>query len=303
MINHFISQRLTTRPGIISIRFLTPLLISLFLLFPASGCTSIQDHEVLSLHMIDVGQGDSFLITTPAGKALLIDAGDPAQGDRVSAYLKQQKVQHIDHLIATHPHADHIGGMKTVIDTFSVSQAYLPPVVHTSALFESMLNSLQHNSIPLTLVGETVVVHQEQDVVIQILSTGKDYINHLNNWSLVVHVTHGHHSFLLTGDLEKEGEEDLLAAFHPNALRATVLKAGHHGSATSSTEAFLDAVAPEIVLISCGEVNTYGHPDESVLDRIEKRSAWIYRTDLQGTVVITSDGESVYSHLSPWNLH
>ena len=279
-------------------------LLLLFILWlpAATGCTSHSQSDQLSLHMIDVGQGDSLLVITPEGNTILIDAGDPTQGDRVVAYLRRQGVTRIDHLVVSHPHGDHIGGLDAVLNTLPVSRVYMPPVIHTSQLFENLLHLMSVKNIPLHLIRETTSLFEEETASAAILSTGYDYGDHYNNWSLVVRVTHGEQVFLLTGDAEAEAEDRMLEVFPPALLQANVLKAGHHGSASSSTDAFLNTVRPEVVLISCGTGNLYGHPHPAVLERLSNRDIWIYRTDKQGSVVVYSDGNRIYSHTAPSNL-
>lgn len=267
-----------------------------------SGCFPSHPQESLILHMLDVDQGDCFLITTPEGINVLIDGGDPSQGNRVVDYLRRQGVTTIHHLVATHPHADHIGGLPAVLEAFQVDQVYMPPVVHTSRLYLSLLDLIEKESVPLSFPEKQQVIHQESQITIQILATGIDYGTHLNNWSLPVHVTHGNQSFLFTGDAEEEAERDLVSSISPDLLDVTVLKAGHHGSHTSTTPLFLEAASPEILLISCGKDNAYGHPGEEVLRRLNETGIHIYRTDLQGTVVLYSMDHQIRTYQAPSNL-
>jgi competence protein ComEC len=258
--------------------------------------------DTLTLHMLDVGQGDSFLIVTPSGYTMLVDAGDPTQGGRVASYLKRQGVNRINHVVATHPHADHIGGMEVILDRLPVDELLMPPVVHTSQIFERLLLKAAATETALKSVSKSAVLHVEDNIIIQVLTTGYDYGDHLNDWSLIIHISHGAHSILMTGDAEAAAEAHMLEVFPPQLLNATVLKVGHHGSSTSTTLPFLRAVSPEIALISSGRNNRYGHPNEEVLSRLEAHKSWIYRTDLQGTVVIFSDGETIWSHQAPYNM-
>ena len=288
-------QRALTLSAVILVMILTAGLFSI------GGCTMSDNSSWLTIHLIDVGQGDSQLIITPQGSTILIDAGDLLQGDVVAAYLTRQGVRSIDHFILTHPHSDHIGGVPTILEQFQVSQVYLPPVVHTSQLYERILNHLMTHQVPTNIIRETSSILVEDGLEVKILSSGRDFLDHLNNWSLVTHIAHQSQRFLFMGDAEAEAEEALMSNLHPSALRANVLKAGHHGSSTSSSDLFLDMVLPEIVLISCGENNPYFHPHPALLQRLEERNAWIYRTDLQGSIVLQSDGTRVVSHQQPFN--
>ncbi|SFH57847.1 competence protein ComEC [Tindallia magadiensis] len=278
----------------------------LFLLLTASilffGCFGKSHSEYLAIHMIDVGQGDSFLIKTPEGTSILIDGGSPQYGDDVVAYLKREEVKQIDYLIATHPHSDHIGGLITVMKEFQVENLILPEVSHTSQLFESFLDEASTSGARISPVKKSFRHSLEDDIFFDILHTGVHYGAHLNNWSVVLRLTHHDMSFLFTGDLESEAEMDLLNQFSSKKLASEVLKVGHHGSNTSTTPSFLQVVNPQVALISCGVNNQYGHPNTEVINRLEKSGVWIYRTDLQGNVVLYSDGHKVWSHQAPVNL-
>lgn len=277
------------------------IMILTFGLLSMGGCANSDTSSWLTIHLIDVGQGDSQLIITPQGSSVLIDAGDLLQGDVVTAYLTRQGIRRIDYLILTHPHSDHIGGVPTILEQFQVSQVYLPPVVHTSQLYERILTHLTTHQIPTSIVRKTSSILVEDGLEVKILSSGQDFQEHLNNWSLVTHIAHQSQVFLFMGDAEAESEKALMSSLHPSALRANVLKAGHHGSNTSSSDLFLDMVLPDIVLISCGENNPYSHPHPTLLQRLEKRNTWIYRTDLQGSIILQSDGRKVISHQQPIN--
>ncbi len=274
---------------------------TLLFLSVISGCTSTDSSSLLSVHLIDVGQGDSQLIITPQQNVILIDAGDSLQGDRIAAYLTRHGVNQIDHFILTHPHSDHIGGGLTILEQFQVSNVYLPPVVHTSQLYERILVYLSTHDIPTTIIRETSPILEEDQLEVRILATGQDFDRYLNNWSLITHVSYGTQGFLFMGDAEADAEEALITSFYPDQLKASVIKAGHHGSATSTSEPFLDVVQPDIVLISCGEDNPYFHPHPELIKRLEDHEVWVYRTDLQGSVILHSDGTRVFSHQQPVN--
>ncbi len=287
-------MRKNSLPALLS----TTLFLCLLLI---SGCSAPEPSPLLSVHMIDVAQGDSQLIITPQQSVILIDAGDSLQGDRIAAYLTRHDINQIDHFILTHPHGDHIGGVHTILEQFHVSKVYLPPVVHISQLYEKTLDYLSTHKIPTTIVRDASSILKEDHLEVNILSSGQDFQRHLNNWSLVTHVSYGSQGFLFMGDAEIEAEEALMSSFHSTQLKASVLKAGHHGSSTSTSEPFLDVVMPDIVLISCGEDNPYFHPHPELIKRLENRQVWIYRTDLQGSIVLHSDGSRVFSHQPPVN--
>ena len=201
----------------------------------------------LTLRVIDVGQAQSLLLTC-GEDAILVDAGEYAAGGQVLAALSRAGVKSLTAAILTHPHGDHYGGMRTVLEKTPAAATVLSP------------------------------------------ARGATWEN-LNNYSLVLRVTYGNAAFLLMGDAEAEVEETLLAA--KTELAADVLVVGHHGSATSSSEKFLKAVAPRYAILSVGEDNSYNLPNTGVLTRLKEQGAALYRTDLQGTVTVTSDGENL----------
>lgn len=269
-----------------------------------SACTPLfvpeEDMDLLSVHVLDVGQGDSILIMTPSQQAILIDGGETQASDRIISYLRDYGIEVIDMLIATHPHADHIGGLPKVIETFEVKEMIMPRVVHTSKTFEKLLLAADAKGISITPAEAGLSYQLEETLTLDILGPLKDYGDELNNWSVIAKITYGDKGFLFTGDAEAEVEAELVATYGGEVLGSNFLKLGHHGSRTSSTPDFLAAVNPEIVAISLGTDNSYGHPHQEVLDRIHGIS--LYRTDLHGTVVLYSDGESIWSYEEPIQL-
>lgn len=230
-----------------------------------------------------MGQGDATLIQT-AGKNILIDSGTRASSDILLNYLKAQGVTELELCVATHPHEDHIGGMPDVLNAFTVKELYMPTKTTTTKIFQSMVETAQQRGVTITpaKVGDTFTIG---DANLQILFPDREYKD-LNNNSVTIQMSLGGKTFLFTGDNEKESEATILSNFG-NALKSDVFQAGHHGSDTSNTAAFLQAVSPAIVVISCGQDNSYGHPHAEVLQRFEQLGATIYRTDLDGTIVIT----------------
>ncbi|MBT9157206.1 MAG: ComE operon protein 3 [Firmicutes bacterium] len=239
---------------------------------------------ILTAHFIDVGQGDSILLQ--AGKVnVLIDAGGREMGERVVAYLRAEGVQSIDLLIATHPHADHIGGLAAVLASFPVRRIIDSGQVHTSQTFLNYLRLVDDKKIPFE-TPSAQVVELAAGVTLRVIGPRQAY-DGLNDGSVVALVTAEQVSLLLTGDMEERAERDLVAA---GGIAARILKVGHHGSSTSSTRAFLQMVRPQVAIISVGQGNPYGHPAESVLARLRESGADIYRTDVHGTVVLRTDG-------------
>lgn len=250
--------------------------------------------EGLTLRVIDVGQAQSLLLTC-GEDAILVDAGEYATGGQVLAALSRAGVKSLTAAILTHPHGDHYGGMRTVLEKLPAAAFYTAAVpesqLPTAQSYEKLLSTLSEQAIPAAYLfaGDTLPLG---DAVVTVLSPARGTTwENLNNYSLVLRVTYGNAAFLLMGDAEAEVEETLLAA--KTELAADVLVVGHHGSATSSSENFLKAVAPRYAILSVGEDNSYNLPNTGVLTRLKEQGAALYRTDLQGTVTVTSDGENL----------
>lgn len=251
------------------------------------------DGEV-SVHFIDVGQADCELIQTPESN-VLIDAGDIGGGDAVVAYLKAQGVERIDLLIASHPHADHIGGMKEVVEAFDIGKIIFSDVpdalIPTSKTYENLLDAIAARGYRITKAVPRDVYDLGGGASLTILGPVDQY-DDLNETSIACRFDFGKTSFLFTGDAEKENENDLVAAYG-SALKADVFKLGHHGSSTSNQQKLLSVVNPEIAVCEVGYDNSYGHPHAETLERLKKMGVTLYRTDRDGTVVIGSDGETL----------
>lgn len=243
----------------------------------------------LLVHFIDVGQGDSILIQQN-DHSMLIDAGENDQGQTVVSYLKSQGIDHLDYIIGTHPHSDHIGGLDDVILAFETDRLFLPPVEHTTTTFEDVLDAAEEKGLSLTMpqVGD---IWDLGDASFTILSPNGDYGEDLNNWSIGIRLEYGENHFVLCGDAEAQAESDICSSGLP--LKADVLKAGHHGSSTSTSDQFLDQVDPTWVVIQCGKDNFYGHPHKETLEKLEARGIDVLRTDLEGTIVAASNGTDI----------
>ena len=249
----------------------------------------------LEVYFFDVGQGDSELIRLPGGENILIDAGTSSTEDELVGELRSLGAETLDLVVATHPHADHIGGMAAVIDAFDVRQVVMPRVSEsdtpTTKTYENLLQSIADKGLTITPAEPGDELLSSGGAVLTVLApNGEDY-GDLNNYSVVLRLTYGEDSFLFTGDAEEASEEEMLSLDWP--LTATVLKCGHHGSETSTSPFFLDAVSPQYAVISCGVDNDYGHPDAVTLEKLEAAGAEVFRTDRQGTILASTEGSGV----------
>lgn len=243
----------------------------------------------LEVHFIDVGQGDAILLRCD-GEAALVDAGTPDCRESLLEYLQNQRLEEPKYVFASHPHADHIGSMAAVIDAFGCQTFIMPDMVSYTRAFENMLDSVERCGAETQLgkAGDTFELGQAQ---LELLWPAQGYeAEDANNISLVIRVTYGPYSFLLTGDAETSVEKEFVS----NLPATTVLKAGHHGSKTSSSQALLEAARPEYCVISVGAGNSYGHPSPETLEKLEQLGCQIYRTDLQGDIVFRIEEGQLY---------
>ncbi|MBS6502979.1 MULTISPECIES: ComEC/Rec2 family competence protein [Clostridium] len=267
--------------------------ILIILLFQCSINTkenNIQSNKnTLQVHFIDVGQGDSILIQVN-NKNLLIDSGPNKSEDKLKKYLKKLNISKFDYIIATHPHEDHIGNMSYIINNFDVLNFYAPKVENSTKAFETMVESLIRKDLKIKVLKANIKsIDLGKNIVVDVFSPFSNSYEDLNNYSPIVKISYGNTSFLFTGDAEELSENEVLNAGFD--LKCDVLKIGHHGSSSSTSEKFLKASNPSIAVISVGEDNTYGHPTDTVLSRLKETK--IYRTDINGNIVITSDGLSL----------
>jgi competence protein ComEC len=261
---------------------------TIFMLVPMSTTTNAVTKN-LYVHFINVGQGDSIYIKAPNGEDILIDGGNK-DGSDVVAYLKKQKVKDIEFMIATHPDADHIGGLDEVLKAFPVKNVYAPKVSHTSQAYKDFLTAVKNRKLTIKTAQANVTL-PIKGVTAKFVGPVKTYSkSDTNDWSAVLRLAYGKNAFLFTGDAEFKAESDMIKAKQP--LKADVLKVGHHGAKTSTSTAFLNAVKPKYAVISVGK-NSYGHPTKEVLNRLKVAKVTVYRTDQKGTIVFTSNGSTL----------
>ena len=262
----------------------------------SASATPALSENLLVAEFLDVDQADCELIFLPDNKVLLIDAGNRGDGEEIVDYLRNKGITKIDYLVATHPHADHIGGMSDVVDSFEIGQIFAPKVasddVPTSKTYEEFLTSVQKKGLKLKAAKAGATLFEGADYKAECLAPNSEKYNELNDYSVVIKLSYGIHSFLLTGDAEALSEGEILnAGFN---VDCDVLKVGHHGSSSSSSDAFLQAATPKYAVISCGTDNDYGHPHDETVDKLQNFEGIkkVVRTDLDNTIIFTADGKT-----------
>lgn len=259
-----------------------------------SAVTPPKDGPLLTVTLLDVGQGDAILLQSPNGRTMLIDAGPEDAFDAIRAALRVYEIKQLDAVVATHPHADHIGSMADVLKRYPVGAFFTTDVPETTIVYEQMLRALQRNGCPVYNTASGMEIVWDDAVSVKVLNPiAGEPAEDANNASIVLRVCYGSTRFLLAADLESAGERRLLDTYGNDRLRADVLKVGHHGSDTSSCKAFLDAVHPSCAIISDGRNNAYGHPHPDVLNRLQAIGASVYRTDTDGVITLFSDGDTI----------
>jgi beta-lactamase superfamily II metal-dependent hydrolase len=294
-------------------RFSIPLIVILILLacglgfstyleFRDESQTAFSDTEIpatvdedgLTVHFIDVGQGDSELITI-GGKTMLIDAGEVEYGETVVSYIQNLGITKLDYIIATHPHSDHIGGLPAVIENFELGRVITPKLpddmIPTTKVYENFINAVAEKGGKLTeaVAGDEYSLSEANFTV---LSPDSDSdFSDLNDWSVVIRLVYGKTAWVFTGDAEKPAETAIVDS--GRELKADILKVGHHGSSNSSTADFLAKVTPRWAVIEVGVGNSYNHPTEAALERLSEHVGRIFRTDIEGNIVLHSDGKVI----------
>ncbi len=242
----------------------------------------------LIVHFLDVGQGDSIFIELPNGRTMLVDAGENYHGQGIIDYVQTIGYHKLDYVVATHPHEDHIGSMPYIVRNFEIGSIYMPDVTANTATFESLLKAIKAKGLRVKNGRTGVHIIKDGELTADIIAPDKPDESNLNNSSIVLLLTFGNVSYLLTGDAETKELNAIRADMH-----ATVLKAGHHGSKTSTTQTLLKKISPSVTVISCGKNNDYGHPHAEVLKMLKSVNTSVYRTDRDQTVIVATDGSSL----------
>ena len=249
----------------------------------------------LIVDFIDVGQGDSILIRQ-GDHTMLIDGGTSECKDDLLNFLKSENIQKFDYIVGTHPHEDHIGSLDDVINAYDFDTILFPKVTTTTKTFENLVNAVKNKNKKFT----TPVSGNEYtlgDAKFKILAPSSDSYQSLNNYSIVIKLTYGENTFMFTGDAETLSETEMLNSF--DDLTADVLKIGHHGSTTSTSKKFLNAVNPKYAVISVGKDNTYNHPTKTTMNKLEELKIPVYRTDEEGTIECVSNGKDITFNVEP----
>lgn len=243
----------------------------------------------LEVHFIDVGQGDSILIKEGTS-SMLIDGGSDEYKEKLIDYLKDNNVDKLDCIIASHPHEDHIGTLDDIINTFEVNKVIMPKLVHTTQSFESLVEAIAKKDLKITKPN----VYDKYDLGkanYTILGPASSEYELVNDYSIIVKLDYGERSFIFTGDSEEVSESELLNLGFD--LKSDVLKVSHHGSSTSSSEKFLDKVMPKYAIIQVGKDNDYGFPHKWVLNKLRDRNIKVYRNDLHGNIKVVCNGDDL----------
>jgi len=246
-----------------------------------------HSNEELNVTVIDVGQGDSILVNFGADETMLIDAGEAKDAEAVKDELKERGLTQIDVLIATHPHADHIGGIAEILDDYEIGCIYLPDMQSDSQTYQNLRDTIENHGV-LLIEAYAGVSFDLGDAACTIVSPANDADKDANNESVMLFLDYLDSEFLFTGDAERWAENEVLDAGY--TIDADVLKVAHHGSSTGTSEAFLSAVSPDYAVISCGKDNKYGHPHDETLNLLDEYGIDTLRTDMSGDVVFITDG-------------
>lgn len=252
---------------------------------PKTQEQKVEFSDNLKIYFIDVGQADSILITNK-DESMLIDAGNNDDGEKVVSFIKDKGITKLNYVLGTHPHEDHIGGLDDVINNIDVENIYMPKQQTNTKTFEDVLDAIQNKGLTVTAPkkGDTFNVG---NAVLEVMTDSILDDENLNLSSNIIKLTYGNNSFLFTGDAEAQNEQTRKWS------QVDLLKVGHHGSKTSSSKKFLESISPKYSIIMVEKNNSYGLPKDEIVKRIEDVGSKIYRTDENGTIEVTSDGNEI----------
>ncbi|WP_405099801.1 ComEC/Rec2 family competence protein [Oceanobacillus sp. FSL H7-0719] len=262
-------------------------LLFLILLYAFPIYTTAEANDLMRVHFIDVGQGDSILIQTPERQNILIDGGEPDAGPRLIRYLEENNIDEIDLLIATHPDIDHIGGLNEILKTVPVKKIIDNGQQHFTRTYAMYRMLILKETIPVKIAKEDEHISFEEDLDIHVLNAAGEKKNN-NESSIVLKVAYNEIDFLLMSDVEAKQEKEMADKYD---IRSEILKVAHHGSSSSSSLGFLKKVEPEAAIITYSKENNYGHPVQRVIKNLNKLNAQIFSTAVYGNVIIETDGE------------
>ncbi len=246
----------------------------------------VDSNSTLKAFFLDVGTADCSVIKLPNGEILMIDAGENDDVEHIESFLNKENIKKIDYLVATHPHADHIGGMDEVISDYNVEKIYMPKVNYSSKMYKNLLNLIDEKSLEVISAHSGDYILDTDNLDIIFVAPNSEKYSKLNDYSAVIKIIYKNKSFIFMGDAEKQSESEIV-----DNIDSDVIKIGHHGSKTASSQDLLNKVTPEIAIISVGENNKYNFPAGEVLDRL--LGIKTYRTDISGDILVETDGEYI----------
>ncbi|WP_255883374.1 MULTISPECIES: ComEC/Rec2 family competence protein [unclassified Ruminococcus] len=273
---------------------LSSLLLALSAVFLCSCSINIEQpskptNGEIRVTVLDVGQGDSIFIELTDNRCMLIDAGEYEYGDDIAEYIRSSGYNKIDYLVATHPHADHIGGMSEIIGSFDIGEIYMPRASTDTRTFEQLLTAIDDKGMSINTARAGVSILSEDNLSIDILAPVSDSYTDLNNYSSVIKLTYGEVKFLFMGDAEKESESEITAD-----VSADFVKVGHHGSKTSSSADFVERVGASYAAVSVAEENEYNLPVKKIINRWKNSGADVLMTKDVGDITAVSDGKTLW---------
>ena len=278
------------KPRVTRVLMIFVILAALGIVFYIQNNTPSVLEDGVFVHFVDVGQGDAIILQS-GEYAILIDAGPPVASNALLNYINEIGISRFNLIVLTHPHSDHIGGAAAVLRRFGADEVWIPDVVHSTSTFENLLDAIEAQNLNF-YNPETGDVFLAGELSLFVVLADHN-ANETNNASIVLRLVYGETSFLFTGDMEASAERKAIAG--DVELLSDVLKIAHHGSRTSSTDAFLDAVNPRVAVISLGANNRFGHPHPTVMERLNLRQIPVLRLDELGTIVLFTDGNNIYA--------